>query len=232
MGFIDFIRFLFKGEEKLKQEIAESSEDKEENGTGVSQENVDIRNTQTPLDSIKIDKEALALHKVLSEAETINSYLKSVIKEISFYENNIHDKEKRTLAANGISAKMKHVVIHGFELKNLLGIIEEQYYDILINSLKDKPELSNTTDELENDKAKVIDLESELAKLVIYDSKLNSEKNPEYLNAVDEEVKNRNLLNDINNLISKLLAVVIDRNNSLIAKINIEGIQEKATGLV
>ena len=155
----------------------------------------------TILNSIHIDKEVLAFDRIVIETKELNSILKDLMYSINSYEN------KKELN-DEISLKIKNATMHGLELKNLLGILEEQYYNLLINNLKKmKKDVKSLISNLESDKNRFIDLETELAKLVVYDYRLNSERNLNYEHEIKEEIKNNDLRNDIEKLNEMLIII-------------------------
>ena len=254
MGFKDFVKFLFTGksdeinQEQLKETTEEIPETIQEEEQVSIKENEEIsepkkittynkQEVDSILNSITIDKESLSLKKLESEAETLNSYLKGLVKDIANYEGNLDDKDKKSAAANGISAKMKHIILRGLELKNMVAMVEDQYYEELISQLKklhekvQKEKIKEIIGELEKDHESLRELENELGKLVVYDYKLNSERNVDYLNAIDEAVKNKTLSEDVNSLISKLLAIT-DKTAGLRNKIERNNIIEKVRNLI
>ena len=158
--------------------------------------------------------------------------MKGLLKDIEFYQDQKEDHLKEEIA-NSISTKIKHIIVHGLELKNLLGIIEDQYYNYLIENLeKISKDLSEILEKLKNDRKLIQDTETELGKLVVYDYKLNSERNVNFKEEINEAIKSSTLKEDINNLINNIYEVITNKELSLRSKIEKQDILEDVKKLL
>ncbi|MBS3174381.1 hypothetical protein J4440_00700 [Candidatus Woesearchaeota archaeon] len=202
MGWIDKLKNLFKKKDEKEEFPCHLQPPLPKNLLIYPSENRIVNGMDnTILNSIHIDKEVLAFDRIVIETKELNSILKDLMYSINSYEN------KKELN-DEISLKIKNATMHGLELKNLLGILEEQYYNLLINNLKKmKKDVKSLIGNLESDKNRFIDLETELAKLVVYDYRLNSERNLNYEHEIKEEIKNNDLRNDIEKLNEMLIII-------------------------
>ncbi len=162
------------------------------------------------LGNIKIDLEDLALKKLESESETVNTYLKMLMKDISAYQNNKNDKIKQDLNGKSISTKVKKITMHSLEIKNLLSIIETHYFEVLLAPLKKINEkykndkLNEFIKPLENNFELIKKIETQLTKIIAYDELLNPEKNKNFNMAIESEVTKGKVHHDISELYSIL----------------------------
>ncbi|MEK6947779.1 MAG: hypothetical protein AABX19_00895 [Nanoarchaeota archaeon] len=177
------------------------------------------------LASIDLDIDGLALDKLRSEAEAINSYLKGLMQDINRYSNLMDKKEMQKQIIKSITGKIKVITQHSLELKNLIAHVEQRYYDYLlenfkiINEKKENEELKNLIKELESDKEIIRALDTKLTRIIYYDDIFNPDKNKEYEGNIHKEVEKMEIHTNINDLTTQLLNGVLDKVNGIIAKI-------------
>ena len=177
------------------------------------------------LDSIDLDINGLALDKIRSESETINSYLKGLMQDINRYSNLMEKKEMQKMLIKSITGKIKVITQHSLELKNLLAHVEQRYYDYLlenfkeINNKKENEELKNIIKELENDRELIKSLDTKLTRIIYYDDIFNPDKNKEYEGNIHKEVEKMEIHTNINDLTTNLLNGILDKVNGIINKI-------------
>jgi len=206
-------------DEPLKEDFKEPIEVKKEE----SKINLTV-NEITILGDIKIDKDKLALSKLESETETVNSYLKGLMRDISSYQENKNDKGKQEIYGKSLSTKIKKIVLHSLEIKNFLEIIEKNYYIILLEpfkkiNLEHKDEkLKKTIESLERELEQVKKLEIQLTKVIAYDELLNPDKNKNYMMAIESEVSTGRVHNEISELYS-ILSQSLSKTQGVKAKI-------------
>lgn len=213
MGFIDTLRSLFKKDSSVEVNLSEMQQ--VEQSPKYNQDILD------KIDTLNIDRTDLALDKIEGEAETINSYLKGLIKDITRYADLMDSKEKQILIVNAISGKIKVITQHSLELKNLIAHLEERYYEQALKQLKDinektnREELRNLIEELEREREIVRSLDTKLTRIIAYDELFNPEKNREYEGEIKKEVTKREIHTNINDITSHLLNEVIAKGKSL-----------------
>src|SRR3989344_3212478 len=88
----------------------------------------DIKEALELLNSFSINIDNLALGRIQTESEAMNHYVRGIIKDLHMYANTKDQKEKLEHTMKAISSKIKFVSIHGLELKNMLGNLENHYY--------------------------------------------------------------------------------------------------------
>ncbi len=250
MSFFDKIKNLFKNKDfpvksvttapQEKQEDSENEQIKEDsnnNETNLEETHEEVQEVEKYkeynkeealeiLDSIKIDIDSLALEKIQSEAETLNSYAKMLIKDISNYQDFKDEKDKVEAAIKGIAGKIKVINNHGLELKNLLANLENHYYSILIKGFKklyektENDDVQKVINDIEKDLQIIKNLDTKITKVIGYNELFNPEKNPEYKKEIEKEAVKRIIHGDLNELISNMLFGVI--HTSLSAKSKIE----------
>ncbi|HLC85672.1 MAG TPA: hypothetical protein VJG30_00075 [Candidatus Nanoarchaeia archaeon] len=224
MGFIDSLRGLFK---KDNVEVNLSEMQQVEQAPRYNQEILD------KINALNIDHKDLALDKIEGEAETINSYLKGLIKDITRYADLMDNKEKQVLIVNAISGKIKVITQHSLELKNLIAHLEERYYEHVLGQLKyinektNKEELRNIIEEFEREREIVRSLDIKITRIIAYDELFNPEKNKEYEGEIKKEVTKREIHTNINELTSHLLNEVITKGMSLKSRIEKRNISDK-----
>ena len=216
-------------EEINEEEESEELENEEESKTKVEeQEKLTVYNKEEVLeilDSIDLDKEKLALDKIQSEAETINSYTKLLIKDLSLHQDYFNEKDKLDQVIKGISGKIKVITNHGLELKNLLGNLEGHYYDNLLEGLKKVYEKTKNEQieklilDLEKDLELIKTLDTQLTKVIGYNELFNPEKNPKYKEAIEKEATKRIVHGDLNDLLTRILNAVTNRSIGAKSKI-------------
>ena len=179
----------------------------------------------TTLNAAVVDKKDLGLDKIFSEAETISSYCKALIKDLGNYQDLKNDKDKIESVIKAIGGKIKVINNHGLELKNLLATLEDRYYQPSIKALtkvneklkKDGVEL--IINDLKKDLELVKKLDTELTKVIGYNDLFNPDKNVEYKLEIEKETMKRMVHGDLNQLLDVLLNTVIDRSLGIKAKI-------------
>ena len=177
------------------------------------------------LNTLKLNFKALALDRLESEADAINSYLKGLIKDLTIYQTVKPDKIKVEEAISSISGKIKLITIHGLELKNLLAGLEDHYYSPLIDALKkvylhvSREEIRVLIETLDQELALVKDLDSQVTRVIGYNDLFNPDKNPKYKEEIEKEALKRVVHGDLNDLIDKILIRLIDKSLSLKLKI-------------
>src|SRR3989344_837766 len=215
MGFFDKIKSIFKGNENLSSQDIKKINSGNSTGTYIDDEkplfeeakpNDKNKEALEILDSVKIDKENLALDRIENEGETVYNYAKSVIKDLSKYDNLKNKKDQVKEALNAIKGKFKHINIHSLELKNLLANLEDHYYVEVI-------------DDVENDLELVKQLDSQLTKVIAYNDLFNPEKNKDYESAIEREAEKRLIHGDLNDLIDRILITVVNKSIGIKNKI-------------
>lgn len=177
------------------------------------------------LNEININKEELALDKIQGEAETINTYVKGLIKDLTVHQDFKHDKEKTEQVIKSIGSKIKLITNHGLELKNLLANLEDHYYRPLIDQIKklneklNKEEVQKIINDLENDLNLVRILDTQMTKVIGYNELFNQDKNLKYKEEIEKEAVKRVVHGDLNELTGKILATITDRSISIKSKI-------------
>ena len=245
MGFLDKIKILFKKEKFLVKSVsvAPSEETKEEIQLEKTEDPIqeqnqseEIQKLETEittnkeklleiLNAIKINMDDLALDKMQGEAETISSYVKGLIKDLSSHQDFLNEKDRLEQIIKSIGGKIKVITNHSLELKNLLASLEDHYHTPIIQVLKNVNEESNKEEiqklitDLENDLNLVKTLETDLTKVIGYNELFNPDKNPQYKDDIEKEAKKRIVHGDLNKLIGGLLNVIIDRSLSVKTKI-------------
>ena len=192
------------------------------------------------LDKIKllnVDFKDLALSRIESESETINSYLKELIKDIMRYSDLMDNKERQRLTVKAISGKIRVITQHSLELKNLLAHLEERYYNYLISVLKDInkaniEDIKKLVDDLEKEKEIIVNLDTKITRITAYDYLFNPEKNSEYEGEIKKEVERREIHTNINDITSHLLSEVIAKGRSLKSKIERRNIAETVKKII
>ena len=179
MSFLNKIKSWFVKEEPTEEEKKNLEENQEE-FSATKLENQELLQI---LDSAKIDINDLALDKIESEAETISSYCKGLIKDLSLHQDYKNEKEKLENVIKAIGGKIKVINNHGLELKNLLANLEDHYYVPIIGILKklnekaNKDEIQKLIDKLDKDLQLVKELDITLTKVVGYNDLFNPDKN-------------------------------------------------------
>ncbi|HLC58756.1 MAG TPA: hypothetical protein VJI68_02750 [Candidatus Nanoarchaeia archaeon] len=234
MGFFDKIKSIFKGNENLSSQDIKKINSGNSTGTYIDDEkplfeeakpNDKNKEALEILDSVKIDKENLALDRIENEGETVYNYAKSVIKDLSKYDNLKNKKDQVKEALNAIKGKFKHINIHSLELKNLLANLEDHYYVVVIDILKkvndkvNNDEISKVIDDVENDLELVKQLDSQLTKVIAYNDLFNPEKNKDYESAIEREAEKRLIHGDLNDLIDRILITVVNKSIGIKNKI-------------
>jgi hypothetical protein len=190
------------------------------------------------LENLKIDKDNLALDRLLSIGETINAYSRGLIKNISVYKESKADPSMMQEMQHSISGKVRLITVNALELKNLVGNLEDHYYSPILNGLtqieekKSKKEIKEIFEENKKDMESMKRLDSELTKIIGYDELFNHNKNPKFKDEIDKEIEKRLFHNDLNNLIKTIVELITNRANSLVVKIEREDIHAKVRKLL
>ncbi len=144
-------------------------------------------------------REDIKVDAVRDYAETINRYCQQLKKDIA---------EPATEKQQAIATRLKQVVTHGLELKNILGQIEEHLLRPTIEALKKvethKPELKHLLQQAEEDQQVVIDADAALTRVIDFDTLLNPEHNPNVEQELKHESKRRELMHAIDHLMIQL----------------------------
>src|SRR3989344_5936834 len=234
MSFLNKIKSWFVKEEPTEEEKKNLEENQEE-FSATKLENQELLQI---LDSAKIDINDLALDKIESEAETISSYCKGLIKDLSLHQDYKNEKEKLENVIKAIGGKIKVINNHGLELKNLLANLEDHYYNPIIDVLKQIGEKSKKEDiqklvwVVEGDLNLVKELDTYLTKVIGYNDLFNPDKNPQYKEEIEKEAMKRAIHGDLNNLINHILNTVVNKSLGIKAKIQKESPLDKAKELI
>ncbi|MBI2148445.1 hypothetical protein HYU23_02100 [Candidatus Woesearchaeota archaeon] len=239
MAFLDTIKNWFKKKnnsfvktvnippsEENKTETVEASEQKEH----VQEEKIEVPSYNKEeligiLDSYKIDNKDFALEKIQSEAETIHTYVKGLVKDLNSYQDFKNEKEKIEHVIKSIGSKIKLITNHGLELKNLIANLENHYYEPLIDNIRKvnekakKEEIKNLISDLEHDKNLMKTLDTQITKVVGYNELFNPDKNPKFKEDIEKEATKRVVHGDLNDLLNRILEAVTDRVISAKSKI-------------
>lgn len=227
MVFWDKVKKLFRREqvsvEDIKKLTGEASEEKEE--TSVVEHTTNNTELSELLNSISINLEYLALDRLQSESETISSYVKALLKDLSAYQDFKNEKNKVEDAIRGIGGKIRVIAVHCLELKNLLGNLEEHYYNPILDVLKkvneklNKEEMTKLISKIEADLDLVKELDAQITRIGGYDALFNSAKNPQYKDEIEKEVTKRMIHGELNGLLDTILVATTDRYLGLKNKI-------------
>jgi len=190
------------------------------------------------VNSLSIDLEGLSLEKIESESETINSYLKALMRDIIKYSDLMDNKERQLLTVRAISGKIKVITQHCLELKNLLAHLENRYYSFLIDLLTElnkslnNDEISVMIQDLEKEKSSIAELDTKLTRIMVYDALFNPDKTAEYEGEIKKEVIKRELHTNINELTSHLLNEIISKSMGLKNKIRKQDYSSKVKSVL
>ena len=189
--------------------------------------NVD-NNLKRNLEILKAEKNDLPLDGIKSEAQIVNNIIDDLKQDLEALKNTEHRKEELASVA---STRVKNITIRGLQLKKLIGEVETRYYSKLIDLVKkanmqfNNGELDVVLDQLETNNNTLKDLQEDLGNLMVYDYKLNSEKNDDFVNAINQDLEE--FSNYLINLQGKLSSNVL-LNGGLRAKLNVESTIEQA----
>ncbi len=224
MNILEKVKKLFKKKEVIENN--EEAKDKPSPEIEIKENKLDNAEILQILDSVKIDKNELALDRIESEAETISSYTKTLIKDLGTYQDFKEEKDKVEAAIRGISGKIKVVAIHCLELKNLLVSLEDHYYNPLIEAFKKvnekayKPEVDKLIQDLEIYSNLIKELGNDLTKVGGYDQLFNPEKNPHFRDEIEKEIAKRIVHGDLNDLLNKILTTISSKTLGIKVKID------------
>lgn len=241
MGLLDKLKNLFKKKENTlvktvsvppTEQVSETPEQEikpaEEIKAPIEETQLTLEEKQEFLEllnSVNINLEDLALDKMQSESEAINSYVKGLLKDLSNHQDFKKEKEKQEQAINSIGKKIKMINQHGLELKNLLANLEDHYYVVVLDTIKkvnDKAkneQIQKLIDDLEHDLGLVALLDSHITKVIGYNELFNPENNQKFKEDIEKEAAQRVIHGDLNELLSKILTAVTDRTISIKSKI-------------
>lgn len=234
MGFLDKLKDLLKkkedaGEEKVNEVLEESDGSAKEEKQSEFDNAVDKSRLFEILNSANVNFNELALDKIQGEADTIASYVRSLLKDLDVYSD-----KNRDMAIKAIGGKIKHITIHSLELKNLLASLEDRYYVPVIETLKKVNEeakskdVSDMIEGLEKDRGLVAALDSSITRVVGYNGLFNPEKNQKYAEEIEKEAKKRLVHGHLSELLDAILAAVTDRVSSVKTRIEKQNPLESA----
>ncbi len=242
MGFLDKIKRLFTEEQIPLEKVSEVVGEKIVDSDNIQFSNASLISSNNEmlemLNSFKIDFSSLALDRIESEAETLNNYIKGLIKDLSSYEDFKHEKDRIKTIISAIGGKIKAISNHGLELKNLLASLEDHYYVPILDLLKKANKKKNSLDitkiisDLENDLKLVRGLDTSLTKVIAYHKLFNPEKNDKHSEAIEKEAAKRIIHGDLNALVDDLLVVVVNKSLGIKNKIENNNPLEKAKQFV
>ncbi|GEM_PF-2430928 len=250
MSFLDKFKELFKSKdipfEKINEIVKDPPSKKDDESLEeetITEDQIEINTFHREeileiINNVKLDLNDLALDRMEGEAETINSYLKGLIKDLNNYQSVKQDKQKTEAIISSIGGKIKLITLHGLELKNLLASLEDHYYVPLLETLKkvylklSREEIRIMSENLEKELSLVKDLESQITRVIGYNDLFNPDKNPKHKEEIEKEAIKRIVHGDLNDLVDKLLNIIVDKSRGIKASIEKSSYLSKVKTLI
>ena len=166
------------------------------------------------ISNLNVDVNNLPLDKIKTEVQIINNIIEDLIQDLDTFKQN---ENRRDELSSVISARVKNITVRGLALRDLLVQINDNYYIKLIEFFKTK-NYDIGTDLVNKNKIIIDELLEKLGNLVVYDYKMNSEKNTDFLNAINTDAEN---FKDYLGVLKELLYInLLELNSGLRAKVN------------